>query len=65
MIIALFFGAGLTLSAIAGVAVFAAAALELLRSLLDSSLDAIESALARTQTFGKEISQPRARWHTP
>jgi hypothetical protein len=64
-IIALFFGAGLTLSAVAGVAVFATAALAALRSLWASSLDSLENALARSQAFGKEISQPRARWHTP
>jgi hypothetical protein len=61
-IIALFFGVGLTLSAIAGMAVFASAALHLLRALAVSLLDSLERTLARTETFEQEISRPRAHW---
>lgn len=61
-IIALFFGAGLTLSAIAGIVVFASAALHLLRAVVASLLDSLDRTLARTVASREEISRPRAHW---
>jgi hypothetical protein len=58
-IIALFFGAGLTLSAIAGTAIFAAAALHVLRSAWRSTEESLDKAAARVDAARRQISQPR------
>jgi len=58
-IIALFFGAGLTLSAVAGMAIFAAAALHGLRSAWRSTVESLDKVAARVEAASAEISQPR------
>ena len=58
-IIALFFGAGLTLSAIAGMAIFAEAALRLLHGAWTWSAESLRRAAAESAAAGKEISHPR------
>jgi len=59
-IIALFFGAGLSLSAIAGMAIFAAAALHALRAAWRSIEESLDKAAARVDAAGRQISQPRS-----
>jgi hypothetical protein len=58
-IVALFFGAGLTLSVIAGMAIFAEAALRLLHGAWLWSIEAMQRATAPSALAGKKISQPR------
>ena len=59
-IIALFFGAGLTLSAIAGMAIFAAAAVHMLRSAWRSTAESLDKAAARADAARTEFSHPRS-----
>ena len=59
-IIALLFGAGLTLAAIAGAAIFLAATLHLLRSAWRSTSDSLDRAAARAEAAAARVSQPRA-----
>ena len=62
--IAFLFGAGLALSAISGLVIFASAALHLVRAVMTASIDSLERALVRSATLDEEIGRPRAHWRT-